>query len=192
MDTLNIYLCGVGGQGIGLLSEVMIRSAVDAGYQVMGADTHGLAQRGGTVASHLRLGEHVFTPIVPAQQADIVLALERLEGLRALQKMLKPGGTLMYYDSEYQQISVRTGQEKYPTNADVQAAAKKRGATAIAVSEDDLPDPRMQNVVLIGHVARAELIEKLTPKRFEQVLRSVVPPKVLEQNLAVFLKATAS
>ena len=77
MKSMNIYLCGVGGQGIGLLSEVMIRTALSAGYNVMGADTHGLAQRGGTVVSHLRIGPEVFTPLVPEGQE----AGHRLKGL---------------------------------------------------------------------------------------------------------------
>ena len=192
MKNLNIYLCGVGGQGIGLLSEVMIRSAMAAGYNVMGADTHGLAQRGGTVVSHLRIGDQVFTPRVPEGQADVILALERIEGYRGLLRMLKPGGTLVYYDTVYQPISVRTGQDPYPTTQEVEAAAESIGARAIPVHLENLPDPRMQNVALIGKVAAMGIIAGFTPETVEGVLREVVPPKVIEKNMEVFAQASAS
>ena len=189
MDGINIYLAGVGGQGIGLLSEVMIRSASKAGYRVMGADTHGLAQRGGTVVSHLRLGENVYTPLVPPRQADIVMVLERIEGLRAMVKMMKSGGTLIYYNTVQQPISVRTGQDQYPSEAQIDQAAEQIGATAIPVFLEDIPDPRMQNVALLGRFASLGLVEKLNADLIEHVLESVVPPKVVEQNLKVFKNA---
>ncbi len=157
MKSMNIYLCGVGGQGIGLLSEVMIRTAMDAGYYVMGADTHGLAQRGGTVVSHLRIGKQVFTPLVPAGEADIILALERLEALRAMAKMLKPGGNLIYYNTAYQSISVREGNETYPTPEKVAEIGSKMEAQITSVCYADLPDPRMQNVALVGQVVSKPL-----------------------------------
>ncbi len=192
MDKMNIYLCGVGGQGIGLLSEVMIRSAMEAGYKVFGADTHGLAQRGGTVVSHLRIGDGVFTPIVPEGQADIVLALERIEGLRGLLKMLKPGGTVLYYDTAQQPIAVRTGVDAYPTGDDVQKAAEAIGTKAVPVRLEDLPDPRMQNVAVLGRFASLGLIEGMDSSIIEKVLQSVVPPKVVDANLKVFQAAYSS
>ncbi len=64
MNAFNIYLCGVGGQGIGLLSEVLLRGGDYAGLKAKAVDTHGLAQRGGIVVSHLRFGSSVFSPMV--------------------------------------------------------------------------------------------------------------------------------
>jgi len=72
----NIFIIGVGGQGIGLLSEAIIRAAYYAGNQAKGVDTHGLAQRGGTVTSQIRLGSKAFSPLIPEGKADIALALE--------------------------------------------------------------------------------------------------------------------
>lgn len=189
MKSMNIYLCGVGGQGIGLLSEVMIRTAVAAGYEVMGADTHGLAQRGGTVVSHLRIGEGVFTPRVPPGQADLVLALERIEGLRGMEKMLKPGGTLIYYNTVYQPIGVRTNQDRYPSAAELEQAAERIGAHVRAVDLPDLDDPRMQNVALLGALAAGNYLARFDAATLEGVLRAVVPPKVIDLNLDVFYRA---
>ena len=90
-DILNIYLSGVGGQGIGMLTETLGQACLAAGHAVHGCDTHGLAQRGGTVISHLRLGDGVFTPRVPEGEAHLVIALERLESLRGVQTHLRGG-----------------------------------------------------------------------------------------------------
>ncbi|MDH3576024.1 MAG: 2-oxoacid:acceptor oxidoreductase family protein, partial [Desulfobacteraceae bacterium] len=97
MKAFNIYLAGVGGQGIGLLSEILLRGADHAGLKVKGVDTHGLAQRGGVVVSQLRLGSRVYSPLIFQNEADLVVALEHHEALRGTNAALKDGGTLIYY-----------------------------------------------------------------------------------------------
>ncbi len=191
MKPMNIYLTGVGGQGIGLLASTLTRACLLAGYRVRGCDTHGLAQRGGTVVSHLRIGEELFTPRVPAGQADIVVGLERLEALRAAARMLNDSGLVVYYDAVYQPIHVRMGQAKYPSPEDLGAAVKKRNGRVERVFLDDLFDPRMQNVALLGRIAATGTIESVTMEVLEQALRETVPAKVLDANLAVFRKAAA-
>ena len=99
MAAFNIYLAGVGGQGIGLLSEIILRAGDHAGLTVKGVDTHGLAQRGGIVKSQIRIGRHVHSPLIPEGEADIVLALERHEALLAMNLALKNNGTLVYYNA---------------------------------------------------------------------------------------------
>lgn len=189
MDNLNIYLCGVGGQGIGVLSEVLIQACLAAGHQVLGADTHGLAQRGGIVVSHLRLGSGAYTPRITAGQANLVVALERLEAYRAICHMLKDGGTAVYYDSCQQPIDVRLGKAAYPGHEDLQQACAKRSCTLERVELDKLPDPRMQNAALLGRIAQLGTIKGVTAKVLETSLRSVLPSHALEQNLDVFKRA---
>jgi indolepyruvate ferredoxin oxidoreductase, beta subunit len=188
---LNIYLCGVGGQGIGLLAEVMIQACVKAGLQVKGVDTHGLAQRGGIVTSHLRLGDGVFSPRVPPGQADIVVGLERLEAYRATVEMLKDGGTVIYYDCEYQPIHVRMGRAQYPTAAELDSVARERHARVERV-QMDLSDPRMQNTALLGRFAALELVPGLTAQLVEGQLRDIIPAGALDENLAVFRQASTA
>jgi Pyruvate/2-oxoacid:ferredoxin oxidoreductase gamma subunit len=94
MERFNIYLAGVGGQGIGLLSEIILRAADHAGHVVKAVDTHGLAQRGGIVVSQIRLGRYVHAPLIASNTADLVISLERHEALRALNHAAKDGGTL--------------------------------------------------------------------------------------------------
>lgn len=189
MKAMNIYLCGVGGQGIGLLSKVLTEASLQAGYKVMAVDTHGLAQRGGTVVSHLRLGDQVRTPMVPAGEADLVISLERLEGLRGAQIMLKAGGTLIYYNAIQQPLMVRSGQAEYPDENEIAETLASRDIKVEKVDVAELPDPRMQNVALLGRLAGMGLIEGMDARLLESVLRESVPEHAMETNLKVFAEA---
>lgn len=191
MPVINIYLCGVGGQGIGLLAEVLAQAARASGLAVRGCDTHGLAQRHGTVASHLRLGAGAWTPQVTPGRADLVVALERLEALRATEVMLRRGGRLVYYDTVYQPISVRTGQATYPSAEDIAAAVAAREGELERVALPDLPDPRMQNVALIGRLAARVAIPGVTAAALTEALKAALPEKVQAANLEVFDRAQA-
>lgn len=191
MSSFNIYMCGVGGQGIGMLSEVLSRACLDAGHKIMGCDTHGLAQCGGIVVSHLRLGDGVRTPRVPDGSADLVIALERLEALRAADAMLASSGTVIYYDTIYQPIHVRMGKTSYPEAEALEEAVKTRGGKVERVHLDDIEDPRMQNVALLGRLAATGVIEGVSAEIIEQALRDALPAKALAANLAVFEQAVA-
>ena len=109
MKQFDIYLSGVGGQGIGLLSETILRAADYAGHHVKGVDTHGLAQRGGIVVSQIRIGRDVHTPLVARHQADLMISLERHEALRALTGYAKQGAAMIYYNTVWQPLDVRLG-----------------------------------------------------------------------------------
>jgi indolepyruvate ferredoxin oxidoreductase beta subunit len=189
MKSMNIYMAGVGGQGIGLLSDVLARACVQAGYSIRGCDTHGLAQRGGVVVSHLRIGTELFGPRVPPKKADLVVGLERMEALRATRTMLKPGGTVVYYETTYQPIAVRTKHSEYPSYDALVSAVHELNGTLEQVQISELPDPRMQNVALIGRIAALKAIEDVTTDIFEQALVNAVPPKVKDANMAVFKEA---
>ena len=185
MSPLNIYLCGVGGQGIGLLSEVLGQACLAAGHVVRGCDTHGLAQRGGTVVSHVRLGAHAFAPRVPPGRADLVIGLERIEALRATLEMLQPGGAVLYYDTVHQPASVRTREAKEPSADDLAHAVAERNGRVERVFLDDLPDPRSQNVALLGCLGAVGLVEGVGLAQIEQALRDTLPAAALEANLGV-------
>jgi indolepyruvate ferredoxin oxidoreductase beta subunit len=191
-ELFNVVVCGVGGQGIGMLTEVLGKACQKAGHVIHGCDTHGLAQRGGTVLSHLRLGEGAFTPRVPGGEANLVIALERLEALRAVQEYLGQGGALLYYDAVYQPMAVRSGKAAYPEARQVQAAVEARGGVAHRVLVDGLADPRMQNVALLGALAAKGLVPGIDPARVEAALREAVPAGALEANLAVFHQLRAA
>lgn len=186
MKPFDIYLCGVGGQGIGLLAEVLGAACRRAGHVVRGCDTHGLAQRHGTVASHLRLGESALAARVAPAGASLVLALERLEALRAATLMLGQGGTLIYYDAVYQPIDVRMGRAHYPGPEDVATVVAGRNGRVEPVQLDGLADPRLANAALLGRLAALEAIPRLPRALVAETLAGAIPPPLREANLAAF------
>jgi indolepyruvate ferredoxin oxidoreductase beta subunit len=188
MSSFNVYICGVGGQGVGLLAAALAQAADRAGLKVISCDTHGLAQRGGVVSSHVRMGEDALTPLVPEGGADLVLALERLEALRGAAQYLKKGGKVFYYDTAYQPVSVRRAEAAYPSVEDVEKAVKELGGTAAPVRAA-VRDPRMQNAALLGRLAAEGAVPGLAAGVIEEILREIAPAASLEENLAIFRAA---
>ncbi len=182
----NVYLCGVGGQGIGMLSEVLLRAADHAGLRVKAVDTHGLAQRGGMVVSHLRIGEDVFSPLIPEGQADLVIGLETHEAFRALQRMSKPGSTLVYYQACWQPLSVRLGKELSLTDAAIQRLAQEKQVYALGVRHPELSDSRMQNMVLLGQIHRLDLIPGISKAHYLAAMEDLMGESMLAKNRKVF------
>ena len=182
----DIYLIGVGGQGIGLLSEVLIRAADYGDFQVRGVDTHGLAQRGGTVTSHIRIGKGIHSPLIREGSANMVIALERNEALRGMNSHLKDGGTLVYYDALWQHLFTRLGKAGQVEEKDILNEGEKRNIKVIKVFNEDLEDARMQNVALLGIIAKMKLIPGVKKEHYIKALSDLLAGKVLESNLKLF------
>lgn len=185
MKTFNIYLTGVGGQGIGLISETILRAADHGGHRVKSVDTHGLAQRGGIVVSQIRIGENAHSPLIPAGQADLVIALERHEALRATATALKDNGFLIYYNTVWQPLSVRRNQAVEVTTDDIQVACRKRGITVQAVFRSDLPDIRMQNMVVLAAIRRQGLVPGIHPMHYDRAMQDIMVGAMLARNRAI-------
>ncbi len=96
--TTNLLISGVGGQGVVLASYVLSQVAMAEGYDVKQSEVHGMSQRGGSVTSHLRFGDKVWSPLVTPGTADILLSFEALEAMRYVH-WLRPGGLLVYNTS---------------------------------------------------------------------------------------------
>lgn len=94
MTTAHILLAGVGGQGTILASKLLAQAAMDAGLPVHTAETIGMAQRGGSVVSHVRVGDGAFGPLIPPGGADVLIGFEPAEAARCL-GYLKPGGLVV-------------------------------------------------------------------------------------------------
>ena len=188
MQSYNIYMAGVGGQGIGLLSEVLLRAADYGGFMVKAVDTHGLAQRGGIVVSQLRMGEAVYSPLIDRQGADLVVALERHEAMRAMNAALKEGGTLVYYDTVWQPLDVRLGRASELSAAIIEAQCRKRGVDHHRIQKPDLEDVRMQNMVVLAHLDRHHLIAGITSDHYRQAMQDLMAGRMLEKNMALFEK----
>jgi indolepyruvate ferredoxin oxidoreductase beta subunit len=183
---MDIYLIGVGGQGIGLLSEVIIRAADYAGLPVRGTDTHGLAQRGGTVSSCVRIGSHAHSALIQTGCTDMVIALERNEALRGLNTQLKNGGTLIYYNTQWQPLLVRLGKEPILRTEDISAECQRRNIHEYRLEPTKLSNPKMQNIALLASIAKNNNIPDITPAHYEQALNDLLEGNKLEKNLALF------
>jgi len=188
MKAFNIYLAGVGGQGIGLLSEILLRGADHAGLKVKGVDTHGLAQRGGVVVSQLRLGSRVYSPLIFQNEADLVVALEHHEALRGTNAALRDGGTLIYYNTAWQPLEVRLNLAEPVGGALISKECQKRNIREISVFKADLKDARMQNIVLLANIDKYSLIPGVKKEHYIQAMDDLLQGRLLETNIELFEK----
>jgi len=186
MDAFNIYLAGVGGQGIGLLSEIILRAGDHAGLPVKGVDTHGLAQRGGIVKSQIRMGKDAHAPLIAERCADLLVALERHEALRAMHSALKARGTLIYYNAVWQPLDVRLGRDPEVSAEMLENAARAREIKTIQVYDPDLPDARMQNIALLAVIAKGELIPGVRLEDYTRAMEDLMAGRMLEANRTLF------
>jgi indolepyruvate ferredoxin oxidoreductase beta subunit len=188
MKAFNIHLAGVGGQGVGLLSEILLRGADHAGLKVKGVDTHGLAQRGGVVVSQLRLGSRVYSPLIFQNEADLVVALERHEALRGINTALKDGGTLIYYNTAWQPLEVRLNLAEPVSEALISKQCQKRNIREISIFKADLKDARMQNIVLLANIDKYSLIPGVKKEHYLQAMDDLLQGRLLEDNVELFEK----
>jgi indolepyruvate ferredoxin oxidoreductase, beta subunit len=186
MKEFNIYITGVGGQGIGLLSQTLLRGADHAGIEVIAVDTHGLAQRGGVVVSRIRCGSKVFSALTLSHHCDLVLGMEIHEALRSAGTALKKGGTLIYLDLSWQPLPVRLGQCPEVTARDLSLACTRSNARCLEVEIHGLSDARMQNMALVGTVAKHGLIPGVSRQNYVMALEDLLTGDMLARNLDIF------
>ncbi len=186
MERFDIFLIGVGGQGIGLLSEAILRAVDYAGFSAIGVDTHGLAQRGGTVTSHVRIGVKAHNALIKEGTADMVVSLERHEALRGMNTFLKDNGTLIYYDAVWQPLPVRLGREAKVEPEVIAAECKRRNVKEYRIFLDDLDSAKMQNTVLLAKICSNNLVPGIKAEHYKQALTDLMSGKLLEENLKLF------
>lgn len=115
MKKIDLLITGVGGQGNILASDIIAELAIDAGYDVKKTDSIGMAQRGGSVVSNLRIAQHVYSPLIKEGEADILLAFEKLEAAR-WGNYTREGGVAIINNQANPPLSVSMGYEQYPSN----------------------------------------------------------------------------
>ena len=151
MNTFNVSLVGVGGQGILLTANLLGRVAALAGLDVKKSEIHGMAQRGGSVASSVRFGDQVHSPIIPAGESDLLVAFDRLEALRCAPQ-LKAGGKALVNDVYLTPVTVSSGQQ--PEVEDLAGALKAALPDAIFVDAAaiarEVGNDRTANMVIAG------------------------------------------
>lgn len=184
LSNLNLLLVGVGGQGTILASKVLVEVVLQSGLDVKMSEIHGMAQRGGSVITHVKIGEKVYSPLVEKGEADIILSFEQLEALRWLE-YLKPQGQIIVSTQVIEPVPVILGKAEYPRDI-VGALRKKAGIVnaveALAIAEE-CGNSKVSNVVMIGVLA-----QKLNfpEEKWLNSLRDKVPERLLDVNLRAF------
>jgi indolepyruvate ferredoxin oxidoreductase beta subunit len=181
----NILLVGVGGQGILLASEILSETFMLAGFDVKKSEIHGMSQRGGSVVSHVRYGDRVFSPIVPEGEGDILFGFELLETCRYL-PLLKRGASVVANDLCIPPPAVLSGKEQYPQG--LVEEIKSLFPDFVLVDGLKLAtgagNPRAANTVLLGAVSkRLDIPEDFWMKAIEKL----IPAKAFEINRKAFL-----
>jgi len=181
--TTTVSLVGVGGQGILLGAAILAETASLAGLEVKASEVKGMAQRGGSVLSTVRFGEHVWSPVSP--HADVVIATELLEGIRGLD-LLTPRGTMVCAaTTRITPGSVLRREEDYPD--DLAGAAARRKLRLLAVDAEGLAREagtlRAVNVALLG---AASVVLPFGEADWRRGLEAAVPAKILDVNLRAF------
>lgn len=186
MITKNILIVGVGGQGTLLASKVMGKVFLDSGYDVKVSEVHGMSQRGGSVVTYVRYGDEVYSTLIDKGEADILLSFEALEAARWL-PYLKKNGVVITNTQRLNPMSVVMGKATYPD--DILEKIKAAGvnpveADALALAEE-AGSAKSVNVVLLGIAAKHIGLDK---QLWLDAVKSTVPPKTVDMNVAAFEK----
>lgn len=184
MKTNNILVVGVGGQGTLITSRILGNLAVEMGFDVKLSEVHGMAQRGGSVVTHIRYGEKVFSPLVEVGQADIIVSFEKLEALRWLH-YLKKDGIMLVNTQEIDPMPVIMGASAYPEDVIEQLKNECKNVFAIdALSKAKaLGNIKVANTVLLGLLAKHMPIPK---EKWVEIIERTVPEKTIKINIAAF------
>jgi indolepyruvate ferredoxin oxidoreductase beta subunit len=175
MKTVNFVLSGLGGQGILFMTKVLAQAALDKGFKLMGAETHGMAQRGGSVVSHLRLG-NMESSLVPAGTAQFLLALEENEAYRNLPFLRKGGRVYANTPGPFPREEARPYLER------IHAVCRAVPAGQLA---RELGAPLSSNLALLGFFSAFEK-NPLSHEDIRTTIENVSPERFREVNLRVF------
>jgi len=195
MRTCDIVLVGVGGQGVLTIADLVLRAAFEADVPATYAPTKGMAQRGGVVKAEIRLGRENVGPRIAEGQADLVVAMERSEGLKGL-AFLKPGGTFLLYDHVWAPTGVMLGADAYPSREQVLAAIASVTSDAVVLDPDDLPTvdgrPVRPNILVLGAAVGRTPLGKILAVESMAATVEARWPKAAESNRTAFRSGLAS
>ncbi|WP_130870891.1 indolepyruvate oxidoreductase subunit beta [Intestinimonas massiliensis (ex Afouda et al. 2020)] len=184
MQTKNIMIVGVGGQGTLLASKLLGRLLLDQGYDVKVSEVHGMSQRGGSVVTYVRYGDKVYSPIIDKGEADFIVSFELLEAARWLE-FLRPDGRIITNTQQINPMPVITGAAEYPqdlVNKMTAAGAKVDAMDALALAEE-AGSSKAVNLVLMGRLSR---YFDLPEETWQAAITNSVPEKFLELNRKAF------
>ena len=184
METKNIMIVGVGGQGTLLASKLLGRILLENGYDVKVSEVHGMSQRGGSVVTYVRYGDKVYSPIIDKGEADFILSFELLEAARWVE-YLKKDGVLLTNTQRINPMPVITGTADYPKTLEAKLSAlpirlDAMDALGLALRAGS---SKAVNLVLLGRISR---YFHFTDEQWQDAIEKSVPEKFLELNKMAF------
>ena len=186
LQKIDLLMTGVGGQGNILASDIIGDIALAAGYDVKKTDTLGMAQRGGSVVSHIRLAEKVYSPLIKEGDVDILLAFEKLEGIRWT-SYLKPGAIVILNNHSVPPLSVNLGADKYPNDDEVINALKQHTDRIYLVEGTrkaiELGNARALNIYMLGCLSN---FMPFSQQEWQAAIAKHLPEKLLKLNYNAF------
>ena len=188
---VDFAVVGVGGQGIILASDLLAEVGLAAGYDVKKTDSLGMAQRGGSVVSYVRWAGKVHAPLPRRGDVDVILALEKLEAMRA-ESWLRPDGLIVVNDQAVPPLSVSAGADRYPTDEQLLASLRERTRRLFLLPgpalASEVGDPRVVNVLLLGFVSAFLPVEF---SAWRTTLSRLMPARLREINLRALERGRA-
>jgi indolepyruvate ferredoxin oxidoreductase beta subunit len=183
---MDLLVAGVGGQGVVLASDIIGEAALAAGFDIKKTDTLGMAQRGGSVLSHVRLAPKVWSPLIKEGEVDLLLAFEKLEAAR-WGHYLRPGGIAIVNNYEQPPLSVSLGQEKYPADDDIAAVLKRQTNLVYFVDGNkrakELGNVRTLNIYMLGCFS---VFAPIDVAIWKESISQRLPENIREINLTAF------
>ena len=179
---LNCMIAGVGGQGTVLASKLIAQAAMEAGQNVRTTETIGMAQRGGSVVSHVRMGDTIYSPLIPLKSADIIIAFEPAEGVR-LTPYLRDGGIMIVCDTAIKPVTDSLGGGNY--NACEMLSFL---SNAVILSGEKLTEKcgsKALNIAMLGAAAQSGKFPFETDI-LENIIKTKIPERFREMNLSAF------
>lgn len=183
-ENTNVLVCGVGGQGVLLFSDLLSEIALTVGLDVKKSEVHGMAQRGGSVTSHIRFGPKVYSPLIEEGSADFLVAFEKLEALRYLH-FLAPQGILLTDTMIVEPLPVIIGLVEMPKDIDerIKNRVKKSYIIEALKKANELGNSRVQNMIMLG--ALSNFLD-FTPDIYHGAIRKNVKEKFVDINIKAF------
>ncbi|MBQ6509970.1 MAG: indolepyruvate oxidoreductase subunit beta [Flexilinea sp.] len=185
METKNIMIVGVGGQGTLLASKLLGRLLLTRNYDIKVSEVHGMSQRGGSVVTYVRYGDKVYSPIIDKGEADFILSFELLEAARSAE-YLRPDGTIITNTQEINPMPVITGAMNYPEDLLGKMAALGLNVDAMdaLTLAREAGSSKAVNLVLLGRLSR--YFSDFSEEEWMQAIEQSVPVKFLEMNKKAF------
>lgn len=185
MDTKNIMIVGVGGQGTLLASKMLGYVLLQRGYDVKVSEVHGMSQRGGSVVTYVRYGKKVYSPVIDKGEADVIISFEKLEAARWLE-FLKKDGTIITNTQEVEPMPVIMGAAAYPENLieKMQAAGAKVDAKDFLSIAQEAGSAKAVNIALMGRLST--YFPEISDEQWQDAIEKIVPPKFLDLNRKAF------